>query len=67
MLYNSASTKGTNMKQEPVVRLAVNIPPQISTRLRDYSTLTGINLTRLVRDALIRHLDALENRSTNAN
>lgn len=55
------------MKQEPVVRLAVNIPPQISTRLRDYSTLTGINLTRLVRDALIRHLDALENRSTNDN
>ncbi len=48
-------------------RFAMNIDPALAGRLRAYSKETGISITRLIRDALIAHLNKLQGGTTNVN
>ena len=51
--------KGQKMR-EVTARLSVDIPPELLERLRVYSKVSGVSVTRLVKDAVAKHLATLE-------
>lgn len=46
--------------KEVTARLSVDVPPELLERLRVYSKVSGVSVTRLVKDAVARHLETLE-------
>lgn len=53
--------------KEVTARLSVDVPPELLERIRAFSKASGISVTRLVKDAVAKHLSTLEGASNASN